>query len=141
MKLGKRLTSDLCQKFPRQNYLTQNSTYISQLNYNSVMKLFGYILKLQIVHLIPLKTINIVSYNKFSKPRPGRCSDLTDIDRVYECKPKPVCQHRQNTLQETDLLKFITQHFTTTSSSMQLCSEIIYNSTQQLITDAGAKHL
>jgi len=34
--------------------------------------MFGYVQKLQIAHLIPLKTINIVSYNKFSKPRPGR---------------------------------------------------------------------
>jgi len=30
----------------------------------SVMKLFGYVQKLQIAHLILLKTINIVSYNK-----------------------------------------------------------------------------
>jgi len=37
-----------------------------------VMKLFGYVQKLQIAHLIPLKTINIVIYNKFSKPRLGR---------------------------------------------------------------------
>jgi len=33
---------------------------------------FGYVQKLQIAHLIPLHTINIVSYNKFSMPRPGR---------------------------------------------------------------------
>jgi len=33
---------------------------------------FGYVQKLQIAHLIPWKTVNIVSYNKFSKPRPGR---------------------------------------------------------------------
>jgi len=32
---------------------------------------FGYAQKLQIAHLIPLQTINIVSYNKFSKPRLG----------------------------------------------------------------------
>jgi len=51
--------------------LTLNSTDISQLNYNSVM-MFGYAQKLQIAHSIPSKTINIVSYNKFSKPRPGR---------------------------------------------------------------------
>jgi len=36
--------------------------------------MFGYVQKLQIPHLIPLKTIRIVSYNKFSKPRPGRAS-------------------------------------------------------------------
>jgi len=40
-----------------------------QLSYETV---FGYVQKLQIVHLIPLKTINIFSYNKFSKPQPGR---------------------------------------------------------------------
>jgi len=35
---------------------------------------FGYIQKLKIAHLIPLKTVNIVSYNKFSEPRPGWAS-------------------------------------------------------------------
>ena len=40
-----------------------------QLSYEIM---FDYVQKLQIAHdLIPLKTINIVSYNKFSKPRPG----------------------------------------------------------------------
>jgi len=39
-----------------------------QLSYEIM---FSYVQKLQIAHLIPLKTINIVSYNKFSKPRPG----------------------------------------------------------------------
>jgi len=35
--------------------------------------MFGYVQKLQILHLILLKTINIVIYNKFSKPgRLGR---------------------------------------------------------------------
>jgi len=34
--------------------------------------MFGYAQNLQIAHLIPLKTINIVSYNKYSKPRSGR---------------------------------------------------------------------
>ena len=48
--------------------LTRNSTDISQLSYEIM---FGYVQKLQMAHLIPLKTINIVSYNKFSKPRPG----------------------------------------------------------------------
>ena len=38
--------------------------------------MFGYVQKLQIVHLIPLKTINIVSYNKFSKHRPGRSAPV-----------------------------------------------------------------
>ena len=33
---------------------------------------FAYVQTLQIVHLIPVQTINIVSYNKFSKPRFGR---------------------------------------------------------------------
>jgi len=40
-----------------------------QLSYETT---FGYVQKLQIAHLIPLQTINIVSYNKFFKPRPGR---------------------------------------------------------------------
>jgi len=40
-----------------------------QLSYEIM---FGYVQKLQIAHFIPLKTINIVSYNTFSKPRPGR---------------------------------------------------------------------
>jgi len=34
--------------------------------------MFGYVQKLQIAHLNPLKTVKFVSYNKFSKPRPGR---------------------------------------------------------------------
>ena len=34
--------------------------------------LFGHVQKLQIADLIPLKPVNIVSYDKFSKPRPGR---------------------------------------------------------------------
>jgi len=33
---------------------------------------FGYVHKLQIAHLIPLQSFNIVSYNEFSKPRLGR---------------------------------------------------------------------
>jgi len=33
---------------------------------------FGYVQELQIPHLIPLNTINIVSYNKFPFPSPGR---------------------------------------------------------------------
>jgi len=40
-----------------------------QLSYEIM---FGYVQKLQIAHLIPLQAINIVSYNKSSKPRPGR---------------------------------------------------------------------
>jgi len=39
-----------------------------QLSYEIM---FGDVQKLQIAHLIPLKTINIVSYNKFFKPVPG----------------------------------------------------------------------
>jgi len=38
-----------------------------QLSYEIM---FGYVQKLQIAHLIPLKTIKFVTYNKFSKPRP-----------------------------------------------------------------------
>jgi len=30
--------------------------------------MFGYVLRLQIAYVIPMKTINIVSYNKFSNP-------------------------------------------------------------------------
>jgi len=40
-----------------------------QLSYEIM---FGYVQKLPIAHVIPLKTIKFVSYNKFSKPRPGR---------------------------------------------------------------------
>jgi len=36
--------------------------------------MFGYVQKLHIAHLISLKTINIVSYNKFSKPWLGQAS-------------------------------------------------------------------
>jgi len=39
-----------------------------QLSYEIML---GYVQKLQIAHLIPLKTISIVNYNKFSKLRPG----------------------------------------------------------------------
>jgi len=45
-----------------------------QLSYEIM---FGYVHKLQIAHLIPLKIINMVSCNRFSKPAgPGRF--LTD---------------------------------------------------------------
>jgi len=44
-----------------------------QLSYEII---FGYIQKLQIAHFIPLKTINIVSYNKFSKPQPGQAGPV-----------------------------------------------------------------
>jgi len=44
-----------------------------QLSYEIM---FGYVQKLQIAHLIRLKTINIVSYNKFSKPRLGRAGPV-----------------------------------------------------------------
>jgi len=40
-----------------------------QLSYENM---FGYVQKLQIVHLIPLKTIDIVSYNKPFKPQLDR---------------------------------------------------------------------
>jgi len=40
-----------------------------QLSYEIM---FGYEQKLQIVHLIPLKTIKFVSYNKFFKPGQAR---------------------------------------------------------------------
>jgi len=39
--------------------------------------MFGYVQKLQISHLIPLETMNIVSYNKFSKPRPENIRQKT----------------------------------------------------------------
>ena len=42
-----------------------------QLSYENM---FGYVQKLQIAHLIQLKTINIVRYNKFSKPRSSLAS-------------------------------------------------------------------
>jgi len=38
--------------------------------------MLGYVQKLQTVYLIPLKKINIVSYNKSSKPRPRQLLDL-----------------------------------------------------------------
>ena len=50
-----------------------------------------------------------------------------DVDGVYECRPKPLCPHLEITLRSTKLLKFLTKHFTTTSGSLQLCSNIIYN--------------
>jgi len=34
------------------------------------------------------------------------------VDRVYECRPKPLCPHHVTTLQYTDLLKLLIQHFT-----------------------------
>jgi len=40
-----------------------------QLSYKMM---FGYVKELQIAHLIPLNTVNVVSYNKFSKLWPGR---------------------------------------------------------------------
>jgi len=48
-----------------------------QLSYDIT---FGYVQKLQIAHLIPLKAINIVSYNKFSKPWSGRARPVFRLD-------------------------------------------------------------
>jgi len=45
-----------------------------QLSYEVM---FGCVHKLQIAHSISLKTIDTVSYNKFSKSRPGRFLGLT----------------------------------------------------------------
>jgi len=45
----------------------------SQLSYEIM---FGYVQKLQILRLMPLNTINIVSYCKFSGPRWGRASPV-----------------------------------------------------------------
>jgi len=50
-----------------------------QLGYEIV---FGYVQKLPVAHLIPLKTINIVSYNKFSKPWPGRAGPVFGPDHI-----------------------------------------------------------
>jgi len=48
-----------------------------QLSYEIM---FGYVQKLQIAHLIPLKTINIVSHNIFQAPAgPGRFLGLTSF--------------------------------------------------------------
>jgi len=45
---------------------------------------FGNVQILQIAHLIPLglQTINIVSFNKFSKPRPRRAGPVFRLDLV-----------------------------------------------------------
>jgi len=50
-----------------------------QLSYEIM---FGNVEKSQIVHLIPLMTINIVSYNIFSKPRPGRFFGHTGKSKI-----------------------------------------------------------
>jgi len=50
-----------------------------QLSYETM---FGYVQKLQRSRLVPLKTINIVSYNKFFKPRPGRARQVFRLDRI-----------------------------------------------------------
>ena len=47
--------------------------------------MFGYVQELQIAHLISLKTINIVTYDRFSKPSP-----LTAVDHNL---PFPLCLH------------------------------------------------
>jgi len=56
---------------------------------------FGCVQKLQIAHLIPLQTINIVSYNKFYKPRPGLAWQVFRLDR----RCVSICQsvHLSNT--------------------------------------------
>ena len=46
--------------------------------------------------------------------------DDVDVDGVDECRPKPRCPHRINTLQYTSLLIFFTHTFTATSGSVQL---------------------
>jgi len=43
----------------------------------------GYVQKLKRSHLTPLKTVNIVSYNKFFKPRPGRAGPVFRLDPQY----------------------------------------------------------
>ena len=50
-----------------------------QLSYEII---FGYVQKLQIAHLVPLKTINIVSYDTFSKPQPGRAGPVFRLDQT-----------------------------------------------------------
>jgi len=49
------------------SWLSQFQTVSSQIM-SGYEIMFGCVQKLQIVHLIPLKTINIVIYNKYSKP-------------------------------------------------------------------------
>jgi len=51
-----------------------------QLSYEIM---FGYVQKLQTAHLIPLKIINLVSYNKFSEP----CQDRAGP--VFRCNQQP----------------------------------------------------
>jgi len=43
--------------------------------------MLSYVHKLQIAHLIALKTINIASYNKFSKPGLGRAGPVLGLAR------------------------------------------------------------
>ena len=64
---------------------------------------FGYVQILQIAHLIPLKTINIISYNKFSELWPGRFLGLTrgsesskDLLFFSIFKWPPLNHHKQN---------------------------------------------
>jgi len=75
--------------------------------------MFGYVQKLQIAHLNPLKTIKFVSYNKFSKPRPGRFLGLTqrtgreDVKPCFESiKPSPQYNIMSN-LTRTGLLGYM----------------------------------
>jgi len=54
------------------NRLTKFHGHQSMKLQLSYKMMFGYVQKLQILHVIPLKTINIVSYKKFYQPKLGR---------------------------------------------------------------------
>jgi len=54
---------------------------------------------------------------------------LVDVvaEIIYECRSRPLCPPHLITLHYYSLLRFIVYHFTATSGSLQVCSEIIYN--------------
>jgi len=50
-----------------------------------------------------------------------------DVERIYVRRPKPLCLPHLITLQYYSLLRFFVLKLVTTSSSLQLCPEIMNN--------------
>ena len=68
------------------------------------------------------RTASVYEWNKLLI-----CLPYVDVDRVYKRRPKTSMPASCNHLQYTNLLKLLIQHFTPTSGSLQLCSEVINN--------------
>ena len=106
---------------------SQNSTVIKMAQARVAQLVLEYLIALFVPAsmFIGQQLIDLCKHGRFF---PGTYNHIhIDVDGVYECRTKLLCPHLQITLRWTKLLKFLTQHFTTTSGSLQLCSKITYN--------------